>query len=163
MQSTSWIFGYVNKPFAHTLYPWQRRSKGKQKKRNFSETEIEVLTDEVDGRKGILVGSHSTGISNKRKGSEWLSVATAVNAASATERAVSEIKKKRSDLKVDPRTEEFVNEVMDKMDMSVVCCSSGSQTSQKSENYATSLLHASIVPKHPPSSLRTSISAMFPC
>ena len=61
-------------------------------KKNFSEMEIEVLIDEVDGRKGILFGSHSTGISNKRKGSEWLSVAAAVNAASATERAVSEMK-----------------------------------------------------------------------
>ena len=38
----------------------------KAKKRNYSDTEVEVLVSEVDLRKDILFGSHSTGITNKR-------------------------------------------------------------------------------------------------
>ena len=48
------------------------------KKIHFSETEIEVLVGEVEGRKDVLFGGHS-GITNKRKSSEWQQVSAAVN------------------------------------------------------------------------------------
>lgn len=73
-----------------------------RRKRNFSETEIEVLVDEVSARRETLFGGHSSGITNKRKATEWHAVATAVSAA-GTERSVAEIKKKWSDLKVEAK------------------------------------------------------------
>ena len=57
----------------------------KTRKRNLTETEIEVLVGEVEARKNILFGGHSGGITNKRKTSEWQHVVTAVNSVSATE------------------------------------------------------------------------------
>lgn len=75
----------------------------KTRKRNFSETEVEVLVGEVEARKIILFGGHSSGITNKRKFSEWQHVVSAVNEVSATERSVADIKKKWSDLKVEAK------------------------------------------------------------
>lgn len=72
----------------------------KTKKRNFTDTETEVLVSEVDQRKVILFGSHSSGITNKKKCVEWQHVTAAVNAVGSTNRTVPEIKKKWSDLKV---------------------------------------------------------------
>ncbi|MDG2555484.1 SANT/Myb-like DNA-binding domain-containing protein [Vibrio parahaemolyticus] len=77
-----------------------------RRKRNFSETEIEVLVDEVSARRETLFGGHSSGITNKRKATEWHAVATAVSAA-GTERSVAEIKKKWSDLKVEAKKSGF--------------------------------------------------------
>lgn len=57
-----------------------------RRKRNFTEAEIGVLVGEVEARKGILFGGHSSGVTNKRKTTEWQHVVAAVNSASATER-----------------------------------------------------------------------------
>ncbi|XP_049426784.1 t-SNARE domain-containing protein 1-like [Epinephelus fuscoguttatus] len=76
----------------------------KTRERNFTVTEIEVLVGEVEARKIILFGGHSSGITNKRKTSEWQHVVTAVNGVSATERSVAEVKKKWSDLKMEAKT-----------------------------------------------------------
>ncbi|XP_034564486.1 nuclear apoptosis-inducing factor 1-like [Notolabrus celidotus] len=73
------------------------------KKRNFSESEIETLVGEVESRKNVLFGSHGTGVTNKKKCSEWQQVAAAVNTVSGTERTVPELKKKWSDLKVEAK------------------------------------------------------------
>ena len=70
------------------------------KKRNFSDTEIETLVGEVEARKTVLFGGHSSGVTNKKKQCEWQSIASAVNCVSGTERTVAELKKKWSDLKV---------------------------------------------------------------
>ena len=62
-----------------------------KRKRNFTETEIEVLVGEVEARKDILFGGHSSGVTNKIKQKEWQHVVTAVNSSSATERSVADI------------------------------------------------------------------------
>lgn len=72
----------------------------KSKTRNFSEAEIEVLVSEVDERKAILFGGHSSGITNLKKYLEWQHITAAVNAVASANRTVPDVKKKWSDLKV---------------------------------------------------------------
>lgn len=74
-----------------------------RKKRNFADTDIDVLVSEVENRKTILFGSHSSGVTNKRKSVEWQQIVEAVNNVSGTERTMPEIKKKWSDLKVEAK------------------------------------------------------------
>ncbi|XP_059367785.1 nuclear apoptosis-inducing factor 1-like isoform X2 [Carassius carassius] len=76
----------------------EMESKGK--KRNFSEAELEVLVSEVDERKAILFGGHSSGITNKNKYLEWQHITAAVNAVASANRTLPDVKKKWSDLKV---------------------------------------------------------------
>ena len=71
------------------------------KKKNFTETELEVLLSEVEARKNVLFGTLSSGISSKRKRSGWENVCQAVNAVGSENRTQAEIKKKWSDIKVD--------------------------------------------------------------
>uniref|UniRef100_A0A8C5AEI9 Myb/SANT-like DNA-binding domain-containing protein n=1 Tax=Gadus morhua TaxID=8049 RepID=A0A8C5AEI9_GADMO len=71
------------------------------KKRNFTESELEILLHEVEMRKHMLFGTLSTGINAKQKRSEWERVCEAVNAVGSQQRTHSEIKKKWSDLKVE--------------------------------------------------------------
>jgi hypothetical protein len=70
------------------------------KKRNFTESELEILLHEVEMRKHMLFGTLSTGINAKQKRNEWERVCEAVNAVGSQQRTHSEIKKKWSDLKV---------------------------------------------------------------
>ncbi|KAJ8278248.1 hypothetical protein GJAV_G00085550 [Gymnothorax javanicus] len=74
--------------------------KQKVKKKNFSNREIEVLLEEVERRRYILLSGVSVGISRKRKRMEWQRVCAAVNAAGSANRTTPEVKKKWSDLKV---------------------------------------------------------------
>ncbi|XP_067245457.1 nuclear apoptosis-inducing factor 1-like [Chanodichthys erythropterus] len=76
-------------------------AKASGKKRNFTESELEVLLSEVETRKNILFGTLSSGINNKRKKYEWESLADAVNAVGSESRTVNDLKKKWSDIKVD--------------------------------------------------------------
>ena len=71
------------------------------KKRNFTESELEILLHEVEMCKHMLFGTLSTGINAKQKRSEWERVCEAVNAVGSQQRTHSEIKKKWSDLKVE--------------------------------------------------------------
>ena len=71
------------------------------KKKNFMESEMEVLFFEVEARKNVLFDTLSSGISNKRKRSGWDSVCEAVNAVGSEKRTQAEVKKKWSDFKVD--------------------------------------------------------------
>ncbi|XP_027132538.1 nuclear apoptosis-inducing factor 1-like [Larimichthys crocea] len=71
------------------------------KKRNFTESELEVLINEVEMHREILFGTLSTGINAKRKRREWEHVCEAVNAVGSEQRTESELKKKWSDLKVE--------------------------------------------------------------
>lgn len=41
------------------------------KKRNFTEMEIEVLVGEVEARREILFGGQSSGVTNKQNPCEW--------------------------------------------------------------------------------------------
>ncbi|XP_016341425.1 nuclear apoptosis-inducing factor 1-like isoform X2 [Sinocyclocheilus anshuiensis] len=79
----------------------KKMSKTSSKKRNFTESELEVLLSEVETRKNILFGTLSSGINNKRKKNEWDSLADAVNAVGSENRTVNELKKKWSDIKVE--------------------------------------------------------------
>ncbi|KAL6469081.1 hypothetical protein MHYP_G00226050 [Metynnis hypsauchen] len=63
------------------------------KKRNFTECEVETLLNEVEARKKCLFGALSSGITAKRKRSEWDSVCEAVNAVGSEQRTLAEIKK----------------------------------------------------------------------
>ncbi|XP_059896290.1 uncharacterized protein LOC132448783 [Gadus macrocephalus] len=71
------------------------------KKRNFTESELEILVHEVEMRKHMLFGTLSTGINAKQKINEWERVCEAVNSVGSQQRTHSEIKKKWSDLKVE--------------------------------------------------------------
>ena len=71
------------------------------KKKNFTETELEVLLSKVEARKNVLFGTLSSGISSKRKRNGWESVCQAVNAVGSETRTQVEVKKKWSDIKVD--------------------------------------------------------------
>uniref|UniRef100_A0AAQ6AJ68 Myb/SANT-like DNA-binding domain-containing protein n=1 Tax=Amphiprion ocellaris TaxID=80972 RepID=A0AAQ6AJ68_AMPOC len=90
----------INELLIHSIL---RSVMAEKRKRNLSETEIEVLVDEVAARKSILFGGHCSGITNKRKGTEWQHIVTSVNSVSSTERTVAEMKKKWSDLKVEAK------------------------------------------------------------
>ena len=74
-----------------------------KKKAQFSNSEVEMLLNEVDHRKSILFGSLSTGVTNKKEQLSWQFVAAAVNEVSSTPRSVSEVKNKWSDIKVDAK------------------------------------------------------------
>ena len=74
----------------------------KGKKRNFNESELEVLLNEVETRRAVLFGSLSSGINTKKKKFEWECVCEAVNAVGSEQRTPTEIKKKKwSDMKVE--------------------------------------------------------------
>ena len=49
-------------------------------KKNFTESEMEMLLSEVEAHKNVLFGTPSSGISSKRKRSGWESVCEAVHA-----------------------------------------------------------------------------------
>ena len=70
------------------------------KKRNFTDTEIEVLVGEVETHQNILFGTLDAGVTKKRKNATWEKVTTAVNAVGSEERSLSEIKKKMFDIKI---------------------------------------------------------------
>ncbi|KAK2878655.1 hypothetical protein Q8A67_019446 [Cirrhinus molitorella] len=71
------------------------------KKRNLTNTELEVLVDEVESNQQILFSSLTAGgITNKRKNATWEKVTSAVNSVGSEERTVPEIKKKWFDIKV---------------------------------------------------------------
>ena len=70
------------------------------KKRNFTDTEIEVLVGEVETNQNILFGTLNAGVTNKRKNATWEKVTTAVNSIGSEERSLSEIKKKWFDIKM---------------------------------------------------------------
>ena len=63
------------------------------KKRNFSDTEIEVLVGEVETNQKLLFGTLNAGVTNKRKSAAWEKVTAAVNSVRSEERSLSEKKK----------------------------------------------------------------------
>ena len=71
------------------------------KKKNFTEHELEVLLTEIEARRHVLFGTLSSGVSNKRKRTEWECVCVAVNAVGSEKRTHAELKKKWSDVKME--------------------------------------------------------------
>ena len=70
------------------------------KKRNFTNTELEILVNEVESNQQILFSSFTAGgITNKRKNAAWENVTNAVNSVGSEERTVPEINKKWFDIK----------------------------------------------------------------
>ncbi|KAL7397176.1 hypothetical protein ABVT39_018001 [Epinephelus coioides] len=67
------------------------------KKRNFTDTEIEVLVGEVETNQKILFGTLNAGVTNQRKNAAWEKVTTAVNSIGSEERS---LKKKWFDIKI---------------------------------------------------------------
>ncbi len=71
----------------------------KKKKKNFTESEIEVLLAEVEVRAGMLFESLFSGLSHKTKFVAWQCVAQAVNEVGGQQRSLKDVKK-WSDLKL---------------------------------------------------------------
>ncbi len=70
-----------------------------KEKKNFTESEIEVLLAEVEVRAGTLFESLSSGLSHKTKFVAWQCVAQAVNEVGGQQRSLKDVKK-WSDLKL---------------------------------------------------------------
>ncbi len=65
----------------------------KEKKKNFTESEIEVLLAEVEVRAGTLFESLSSGLSHKTKFVAWQCVAQAVNEVGGQQSSLKDVKK----------------------------------------------------------------------
>lgn len=85
------------------MNPYKGSERGKKNNRNFSSAVIETLLIEVSFRKNILFSSERSGVTGPEKGKAWQEITNAINAVCAEERTVSEINKKRFDLKMDAK------------------------------------------------------------
>ena len=89
-------------------------SQGKrERKKNFSEAEIDVLIAEVEMRKNTLFTSVSSGVKGTGKANAWREVTDAVNTVSAVVRKETEIKRKWFDLKIDAKKKTLKKKTMD--------------------------------------------------
>lgn len=77
--------------------------KERERKKNFSDGEIEVILAEVQLRKSILFSSVSTGVTGTGKSKAWTEVTDAVNSVSSVIRTVQEVKRKWFDIKLDAK------------------------------------------------------------
>ncbi|KAK0152986.1 t-SNARE domain-containing protein 1 [Merluccius polli] len=80
----------------------------KGKKRNVTESELEIVVNDVEPRREILFGTLSAGINMKRKRNEWERVCEAVNAVGSEQRTHIQVKKKWSDLKVEVKRRVYI-------------------------------------------------------
>ncbi len=64
-----------------------------KEKKNFTESEIEVLLAEVEVRAGTLFESLSSGLSHKTKFVAWQCKAQAVNEVGGQQRSLKDVKK----------------------------------------------------------------------
>ncbi len=65
-----------------------------KEKKNFTESEIEVLLAEVEVRAGTLFESLFSGLSHKTKCVAWQCIAQAVNEVGGQQRSLKDVKKK---------------------------------------------------------------------
>ncbi|XP_034543279.1 uncharacterized protein LOC117815582 [Notolabrus celidotus] len=77
--------------------------KDRERKKNFSEAEIEIILGEVESRKHIVFSSVSCGVNGTEKGKAWKEVTEAVNDVSAVVRTIQEVKRKWFDLKIEAK------------------------------------------------------------
>lgn len=64
-----------------------------KRKRNFSNSEVEVLLQEITRRKKVIFSSVSPGYTNTHKKEAWEAVTHAVDAVSGEGRTIEEVKK----------------------------------------------------------------------
>ncbi|XP_051524262.1 nuclear apoptosis-inducing factor 1 [Myxocyprinus asiaticus] len=78
-------------------------SQAKKRKTNFSEREVEIIVEEMEKQKHILVNHFNAGVTHIAKNSAWMEILKRVNAVTTCQRELAEIKKKWSDLKTEVR------------------------------------------------------------
>ncbi|MBN3277497.1 NAIF1 factor, partial [Polyodon spathula] len=78
-------------------------SQAKKRKMNFSEREVEIILEEMEKQKHILVNHFNAGVTHITKNSAWVEILKRVNAVTTCQRELAEVKKKWSDLKTEVR------------------------------------------------------------
>ncbi|KAK7136369.1 hypothetical protein R3I94_014880 [Phoxinus phoxinus] len=78
-------------------------SQAKRRKTNFSEREVEIIVEEMEKQKHVLVNHFNAGVTHIAKNSAWMEILKRVNAVSTCQRELAEVKKKWSDLKTEVR------------------------------------------------------------
>ncbi|XP_072287692.1 nuclear apoptosis-inducing factor 1 [Pyxicephalus adspersus] len=75
----------------------------KKRKTNFSEQEVEIIMEEMEKQKHILINHYNAGVPLMTKSNAWYDILKRVNAISTCHRELAEVKKKWSDLKTEVR------------------------------------------------------------
>ncbi|XP_077139993.1 nuclear apoptosis-inducing factor 1 [Ranitomeya variabilis] len=75
----------------------------KKRKTNFSEQEVEIILEEMEKQKHILINHYNAGVPLLTKTNAWYDILKRVNAISTCHRELAEVKKKWSDLKTEVR------------------------------------------------------------
>ncbi|KAL4622626.1 nuclear apoptosis-inducing factor 1-like [Arapaima gigas] len=78
-------------------------SQAKKRKMNFSEREVEIIVEEMEKQKHILVNHFNAGVTHVAKNGAWMEILKRVNAVTTCQREMAEVKKKWSDLKTEVR------------------------------------------------------------
>nr|XP_055024057.1 nuclear apoptosis-inducing factor 1 [Misgurnus anguillicaudatus] len=78
-------------------------SQAKKRKTNFSEREVEIIVEEMEKQKHILVNHFNAGVTHIAKNNAWVEIMKRVNAVATCQRELAEVKKKWSDLKTEVR------------------------------------------------------------
>ncbi|XP_026780806.3 nuclear apoptosis-inducing factor 1 isoform X2 [Pangasianodon hypophthalmus] len=78
-------------------------SQAKKRKMNFSEREVEIIVEEMEKQKHILVNHFNAGVTHIAKNNAWMEILKRVNAVTNCQRELAEVKKKWSDLKTEVR------------------------------------------------------------
>lgn len=78
-------------------------SQAKRRKTNFSEREVEIIVEEMEKQKHVLVNHFNAGVTHIAKNNAWVEILKRVNAVSTCQRELAEVKKKWSDLKTEVR------------------------------------------------------------
>nr|XP_033816506.1 nuclear apoptosis-inducing factor 1 [Geotrypetes seraphini] len=75
----------------------------KKRKMNFSEREVEIIVEELEKQKHVLINHFNAGVPLLTKNSAWQHILKRVNAVTTCQRQLTEVKKKWSDLKTEVR------------------------------------------------------------
>ncbi|XP_077334902.1 nuclear apoptosis-inducing factor 1 [Lithobates pipiens] len=75
----------------------------KKRKTNFSEQEVDIIMEEMEKQKHILINHYNAGVPLMTKSNTWYDILKRVNAISTCHRELAEVKKKWSDLKTEVR------------------------------------------------------------
>lgn len=75
----------------------------KKRKMNFSEREVEIIVEELELKKHLLVNHFNAGVPLAAKSAAWHGILRRVNAVATCRRELPEVKKKWSDLKTEVR------------------------------------------------------------
>lgn len=75
----------------------------KKRKMNFSEREVEIIVEELERSKHLLINHFNAGVPLAAKAAAWHNILRRVNAVATCRRELPEVKKKWSDLKTEVR------------------------------------------------------------